>query len=261
MRLNNTVGPPAQPANAPPDPSIETLLANTNVYGDTPRVVTDADLPYTAEDGYSSFVLDVTAASNPADRVITFPASRTTGAQVVSAPGGEDVTVASPLNTVGSATLAAGTVRQIVPYAGDLLIADPASSGTPSWEPSAGSSTGSEPTTVRVYTQTTAYGVLAPVYWTGASWALAQAGNGNTNAIGVVLANGGTTLTIRHIPLVKAAGHGLVPGQVYWLSPTSSGAYVTSSPDTQGQYQQPILLVYDADHVFMLPGRPVQVGL
>ena len=87
----------------------------------------------------------------------------------------------------------------------------------------------------------------------GTAWVKAQADDGTTLALGVVVVvTDSNTFTVAQSGRFELSSHGLTVGQWYYLSASSAGGLVTTEPTIS----QPIVYVESSNHIFVYPYRP-----
>ncbi len=86
-----------------------------------------------------------------------------------------------------------------------------------------------------------------PVYYSGATWALARANAVNTMAMGIVVNVTSTSFDFIYSGFVNAIGHGLTAGWNY-TSEAVAGTLTVAAPTI---YSNPVLFVIDANNFFL----------
>jgi len=90
----------------------------------------------------------------------------------------------------------------------------------------------------------------------GSTWVKAQANDGATLALGVVVVRGdANTFTVAQSGRFEITSHGLSVGQWYYLDATTAGALTASEPSIS----QPLVYVESSSHMFVYPYRPTQI--
>jgi len=90
----------------------------------------------------------------------------------------------------------------------------------------------------------------------GSVWVKAQANDGATLALGVVVVRGdANTFTVAQSGRFEITSHGLSVGQWYYLDATTAGALTAAEPSIS----QPLVYVESSSHVFVYPYRPTQI--
>ena len=90
----------------------------------------------------------------------------------------------------------------------------------------------------------------------GSTWVKAQANDGATLALGVVVVRGdANTFTVAQSGRFEITSHGLSVGQWYYLDATTAGSLTAAEPSIS----QPLVYVESSSHVFVYPYRPTQI--
>ena len=118
------------------------------------------------------------------------------------------------------------------------------------------------------------FAVGTPVRYTGTAWAAAKADNAaNAEVVGVVSRVDGNEFEITYIgdvvdvsPSVIADGASLVPGAVYYLSPSVLGKVVSTAPTSAGSVHKAVFLATSSTTATVIPwtggviSSPVQLS-
>lgn len=101
-----------------------------------------------------------------------------------------------------------------------------------------------------------------PIRFDGTQWVPATADDAErTAAVGVVSKVVNTSqFVITYVGIVSDLPYTLVPGTVYYLSPTVAGEVVDVEPTGTGQYSKPILVALDLHRGIVLPHRWLPAG-
>ena len=109
-------------------------------------------------------------------------------------------------------------------------------------------------------TQANSFAVGDVVYYTGSTYAKAQANAANTaEAIGVVSKASASKFTLTELGYITGLS-GLTPGEVYFLSDSVAGGLTVNEPTTIGSISKPMLIADSATSAYVLNYRGVVVG-
>ena len=109
-------------------------------------------------------------------------------------------------------------------------------------------------------TQANSFAVGDVVYFTGSTYAKAQANAANTaEAIGVVSKASASKFTLTELGYITGLS-GLTPGEVYFLSDSVAGGLTVNEPTTIGSISKPMLIADSATSAYVLNYRGVVVG-
>lgn len=117
------------------------------------------------------------------------------------------------------------------------------------------SSTGGGGTSLAVYQASHGFTTGQAVYYTGSSWALAEANNANTLGIGVVQYVDANNFILYQVGEVTGLS-GLSSGQYYFVSDATPGLLTTTAPTATTSFSNPLFFAISTTAGLVLPFRP-----
>jgi len=95
--------------------------------------------------------------------------------------------------------------------------------------------------------------LLDAVYYDGSDWQKAQADAASTLGTHIVTEVNGDYYTLTQAGRIFSTGHGLTPGEYYFVSDSVAGGLTSTEPST---YSNPLVFVEDENIIHVLPFRP-----